>query len=258
MTGYVPIAAVLRELECRRGGALLVGSDLLAWAAFASANGETLRPDDVIDHFLEQVGPSGTVLFPAFNYGFTSTGRFDIRKTPPVTGALPRAALKRPEFRRTRHPMHSFAVAGAERDALCAMENLSSFGPDSPFAWMRERHAQMWIIGLGYQGAFTIAHHAEELEGAPYRYLKWFEGQYIDDNGVATTRRYSMYVRDLERGVEADLTPMGEVFEVRGVGFTRTFNGVPFRCVPDLVAAYDLMVEDLRTNGGRKMHRASS
>jgi aminoglycoside 3-N-acetyltransferase len=258
VSGYVPIEAVLREIKCKRGGAVLVASDLLAWAAVALEYGEALRPDDVIDHLLAQVQSIGTLLFPAFNYGFTSAGRFDVRRTPPVTGALPRAALKRPEFRRTRHPIHSFAVAGAERDALCAMENLSSFGPDSPFAWMRERHAQMWIIGLGYKGSFTIAHHAEELEGAPYRYLKWFEGKYIDEYGVESQRRYSMYVRDLERGVVADLAPMGEEFEARGVGFTRIFNGVPFRCVPDLVAAYDLMVQDLRTNGGRKMHRASS
>jgi aminoglycoside N3'-acetyltransferase len=85
--------------------------------------------------------------------------------------------MARPDFKRTKHPIHSFSVWGKYRDKLCAMDNKSSFGLDSPFHFLYESAAQMLIIGIGFQGAFTFAHYVEEREKAFYRYFKILPGR---------------------------------------------------------------------------------
>ncbi len=57
----------------------------------------------------------------------------------------------------------------------------------------------------------TFYHHVEEMKRVPYRYFKDFTAPYINREGIEAMRTYQMYVRDLDRGVEPDLNPMGEL-----------------------------------------------
>ena len=61
---------------------------------------------------------------------------FDYKKTPSNCGSLSNIALQRSDFKRTKHPIHSFAVFGKHKNYLCNLENKSSWGEDSPFKFL--------------------------------------------------------------------------------------------------------------------------
>ena len=63
----------------------------------------------------------------------------------------------------------------------------------------------------------TFYHHVEEVYGVDYRYHKEFYGEYEDLNGEITERKYSLFVRDLTRGVVTDVNRMGEILWEEGI-----------------------------------------
>lgn len=247
------VAQVLETIPVKRGAALLVSSDLTGLALQAAARGTRFSADELLDLLKEKVGSSGTLLLPTFNFDFCDGKPFDLCRSPSRTGALSAAALSRKDFQRTRHPIHSFAVWGKERGPLCDLDNRSSFGPDSPFAFLHKSAAEMLIIGLDYQGSFTFVHYVEEAEGVPYRLHKEFRAPYIDGTGHEEIRSYSMYVRDLDRGVDSEVDPMGALLEEKKIASTVKVFGVPFRCVR-LAEAYNEIARDIRKNQGRRLH----
>ena len=176
---------------------------------------------------------------------------FDYHKTPCKTGSLGTVALRHPAFRRTQHPLYSFAVAGKDQQLLCEMENNSSFGADSPFGYLERQHGKNVLINLHYTDCFTFVHHMEEVCGVnSYRFPKTFTGQYIDAEGHDTTRSYSMLVRSYELYLETDLTLIGEKMEAAGAARLITLNDIPYRIV-DLAAAAPIIKDDIINNASR-------
>jgi len=248
---------ITKSLEIPKGGVLLISSDIVNLAFQASLSGETFSCDALIESFKAALGPEGTLLFPTFNYDFCEGKTFDIRKTPSRTGALSKAALLRPDFQRTRHPIYSFAVWGKHQKYLCGLNNQSSFGEDSPFAFLYHENALMLLIGLSYQGAFTFVHYAEETERVSYRYFKEFRAPYIDEEGHSEIRGYTMFVRDLEKGVVSSVDPIGETLETKKIAVLKKIHGVDFRMIR-LKNAYEEIVGDIRQNSGRKLYTTES
>ena len=257
MNHYISFTQIVDHLDIQEKGCLLVSSDVLGLAVAAKANGEVFDPNAFIDSFLRKLGKEGTLLFPTFNFDFCDKGEFDIRTTPSLTGALSRAALKRPDFQRTRHPIHSFAVTGRYKGEFCGLQNKSSFGPGSPFDFLYEHDGQMLIIGTSYQGSFTFVHYVEEKERTGYRFLKEFEAFYVDENGRMEKVVYSMFVRDVTRGVESWVEPIGLELEERRIAVSRQINGISFKEIR-LVEAYEVIAQDIRQNGGKKLYRITA
>ena len=249
------MTAILEALLVREGKMLLVSSDLTGLALQAAARSERFSADELLDRLKEKVGHSGTLLLPTFNFDFCDGKPFDLRRSPSRTGALSAAALVREDFQRTHHPIHSFAVWGKERDTLCRLDNRSSFGPDSPFAYLHKNAAEMLIIGLGYQGAFTFVHYVEETESVPYRLHKEFRAPYVDAKGREEVRAYSMYVRDLTCGVDSAVDPIGELLEEKRIAESTQVFGVPIRRIR-LAEAYEVIAKDIHQNRGRRLHVA--
>ena len=202
----MPYQTWVNRFDIREGDTLLVVSEVLAIAAQCAARGGMFEPGLFLESIEKKLGKSGTLLLPAFHFGFCDGQRYDILKTLPVTGALPRCALKRAGYSRTRHPMHSFVVWGARRQELCQLRNVSSFGGDSPLGFLHQNAGKMWIMGRSYRNSFTFVHYVEEREKAPYRYLKSFTAPYTDESGMTQTRTYKMFVRRLEQGEGDDRT----------------------------------------------------
>ncbi len=255
---YVSIPLILdRVAGLQQGDTLLVSSDVLGLAAEARSHGENFNPHQMIDRLLEKIGPVGTLMFPTHHYGFCKGLRYDIRNTPSMTGTLSRAALARPEFKRTQHPIHSFAVAGRYRDEICRINHRSSFGIDSPFGFLHRHRGKMLMIGLSYRHCFAFVHFVEEQEKAHYRYLKDFSGEYVREDEKVEIRTYSMYVRDLERGVESFSDPIGKILEEANISRVSVVNHVSFRLIR-LANAYTVIAEDIKNNGGKKLHRVGT
>jgi len=173
-------------------------------------------PLAVMESFLEAVGPDGTVLFPLFNFDFTKGVPFDIRNTPSQMGALTEAARVHSNALRSGHPIYSFAIIGPQAQHF-NVDNFSGYGPDSPFAILRQLGGKIAVLDLDDQNSMTFYHHIEEMHAVPYRFHKRFTGQYTDANGVTSERTYGLFVRKLEEGVTTDVNRMGDILWEKGL-----------------------------------------
>jgi aminoglycoside 3-N-acetyltransferase len=84
------------------------GGTIVVHTSYKSLGGVEGGADTVIDVMRELVGPSGTVLFPAFNFqSWTETHYFDVTETPSKMGMITELARLRPDAKRTPHPIYS-------------------------------------------------------------------------------------------------------------------------------------------------------
>ena len=194
----------------RRGDTVLIHSSLSRLVRRLRRQAVKLGPHDILKSFQDASGRSGTLLFPLFNFGFARGEPFDIRHTPSEMGVLTEAARTHPEAVRTGHPIYSFAVLGYLAGRFCGIENFSGYGPDSPFAVLRDLDGKIAVLDLADQDSMTFYHHVEEMEQVPYRYHKKFYGSYTGFDGIPTDRSFGLFVRDLKRGVVTEVNGMGE------------------------------------------------
>jgi aminoglycoside 3-N-acetyltransferase len=253
MDRYISYPNIVEYLNIQKGDRLLVASDVTRLAFEAARHHEDFNSDRFIDALQVKVGDEGTLLFPTYNWGFCTGKPFDYKRTESLTGALSRSASRRKDFRRTKHPIYSFAVWGKDAERLCSLNNKSSFGSDSPFHYLREEAAKMLMIDTDYQHALTFVHYVEQWEKVDYRYEKTFTGMYIDEDGKARMDSYSMYVRDLDRGVVTNLYGIGEKIDQLASSEYQVFNGIPFRLI-SLADAFTVIQEDIRNNEAKNLY----
>jgi aminoglycoside 3-N-acetyltransferase len=249
---YFPFSTSIRELDINEGDILLVSSDILNLLIDLKYQENIIDPNYIIDNLQKIVGSEGTLLFPTYNWDFCRGFPFDYFKTPSMTGSLSSAALKRKDFKRTKHPIYSFAVWGQYQDLLYSMNNTDSFGIDSPFDFLYRQHGKNLIIDVDYQNCFTFAHYVEECVGVAYRYIKKFSAVYIDEQSKEEEKIFSMYVRNLEMETEHNSNPIGELLEDKGIAKRKQINNIPFIIV-DLYHAFDVIKEDIINNSSRKL-----
>lgn len=192
-------------------GIVRPGSTLLLHSSLSRTLSEQeCRPVDVLNAFLGQLGPSGTLLVPLFNFDFTKGVPFDIRTTPSHMGAFTEAARNFGGAVRTGHPIYSFAAIGARSPDFAKVNNLSAYGDDSPFALLRYLDGEIGVLDLPDQNSMTFYHHVEEMHDVSYRHHKSFTAPYTDTRGITEPRTYSIFVRDLEKNVLTSVDRMGE------------------------------------------------
>ena len=250
MEEYVNLKDIPSRWGLKQGDTVFVSSDITALGEICLEHGDKFRLNDLLDGVIEAVGPEGTILLPTYNWGFCRGETFDYNKTPGKTGSLGNVALKRNDFKRTQHPIYSFAVWGKDQDYLCGLDNTSSFEENSPFGYLRRSCATNIIINAPLEHSFTFTHYVEqmmehELE-IHYRYHKVFTSLYRDKDGKEEERAYSMFVRYL------DLEPIpsrGDELQQKllDAGTLTLFyvNGVPFKKI-DLAASVPAIIEYLK------------
>ncbi|MBO6805964.1 AAC(3) family N-acetyltransferase [Thalassospira sp.] len=186
--------------------------------------GYRLTLDEIIDSFLSAVGDNGGIIFPAFTYEYSLDQPFDMLKTKSGMGSLSEAARIRAQRARTGHPYYSFSCLGNYPSELNGLINIDAFGPGSPFEILHRAGAKIAVLALDDQHSMTFYHYAEQLAGAPYRFSKSFLGTHIDLDGRKVNRVFSMYVRDMAKGIVTDVNPMGELLWTKGLYKGYRFN----------------------------------
>lgn len=254
MENYIDCCDIVNHLDIQKDDRLFISSDVVD--LFITERRIKKKFPDIhqfIDSFVRKVGPSGTVIFPTYNWGFCRGESFDIRTTPCKTGILGQAALEHPGFKRTKHPIYSFAVMGKDQEYLCSLNNKSSFGPDSPFAYFDDKKIKNLIIGIPIRSCYTFCHYVEEKSSAhvKYRFLKDFTSNYIDEQGVASCRTYSMFVRYLDKDVVSNGLMDYDLFKL-GIAKETILNGVTFTMV-DMHASVKPITDDILYNRSRKL-----
>lgn len=253
MDEYIKLSDYAKYLEIRKGDIIFVSSDTKKLLYDAIKHGEKVDLNLLIDGLIEEVGKGGTVVFPTYNWDFCDGKMFDYRTTPCKTGALGTKALQRGDFKRTKHPIYSFAVYGRYKDLLCDMSNIDSFGADSPFAFFRQYNAKNYIIDVTLKHCFTFAHFAEQQSGmVNYRYVKEFVADYVDENGTKSERNYSMFVRKLDLDVKTTIDPIEADFFKAGIEKEYKINNSEIKKI-ELEGAYNIMVNDIEHNNSRKL-----
>lgn len=174
-------------------------------------------PQTVIDAILDLVGPEGTLIMPTFNYDFLRGTPWDIRTTPSQMGVLTELVRNDPRAKRMYHAIYSMAAIGKHANELAEHRSNDCFGESTIFSKFRRWDAKILILGLAYSKAITFLHHCEQAAGVNYRYLKEFKGVAIDAQGKPHDESYTMFVRDVERGVVLDFEPIGALLDAQCV-----------------------------------------
>lgn len=246
---------IVKYLDIHRGDILMVSSDVTR-LMFSEYHRIGAMPDlnVLIDSLKEAVGDDGTLIFPTYTWDFCKGLPYDICKSDCKVGTLSNAVLQRPDFRRTKHPLYSFAVWGKDADYLCSLENVESFGPGTPFEYFYERHAKNLLLDISLTQGYTFTHHCEQLGKASYRFFKKFTSLYIDEKGESSTRTYRMYVRKLALNPIEGFDQMEDEFLKNGIEQEVFINEIRYAIV-DMYSSFDPIFDDIVNNRSRKLFK---
>lgn len=176
-----------------------------------------LKPSDILDSFLDAIGPKGTLLVPLFNFDFIKGIGFNICTTPSQMGSLTEAGRLHKNAVRTGHPIYSFAAIGHKSNEFKLVNNESGYAEDSPFGILKRLNGKIASLDLDDQNSMTFYHHVEEIKRVHYRYFKTFSGKYTGWSGVTEDKSYKLFVRDTARGVKTDVNPASELLWQAGL-----------------------------------------
>ena len=169
---------ILSQLDIKKGDIVLVNANILDFIIKGKKN---IVPEDFIDCLKKRITNKGTLVFPTYSWDFCEKKSFNYKLTRTISGALSNITLQRKDFKRTKNPIFSFTVYGSKKKILCDMNHFNCFSLNSPFGYLIKNKAKHLFINLDYQDAMTFVHVAEQLEKVNYRYMKTFNGIYINE-----------------------------------------------------------------------------
>lgn len=238
---------IVQALKIKEGDRIWISSDVIGITMQWRKHGIKFDGNNLINSFQDAVGAKGTIMIPTFCYDFSNKGYYDYRNSKCCTGAIGNISLKREDFNRTLHPMHSFTVWGRDREKLLRMNNKHAFGDDSPLAYCLSANVKQVILNTDYASALTFVHYAETKCDVPYRFHKVFKGTYVDCDGNASAREYDYAARKLEWDPVEKINRIGDVLEKYGVAETVIHDGIPCHIV-DLAEAFPIICKDINEN----------
>jgi aminoglycoside 3-N-acetyltransferase len=160
------LVAVLREVGVREGSVLFVHCSFNDFYTFSGTS------MDVLTVLRTLVGPSGTLLMPAYTTNtFSKPLRlFDTTREPTYTGLVNELFRRSPGVIRSLHPRHSICGEGPLANELLSGHEacIRADGPDSPFDRLRQRDdAHVLTLGLP-PGYLSILHWVEDLDPSKF------------------------------------------------------------------------------------------
>ena len=253
-------SGALGRLGVHEGSVVYVGSDatkiLLGAVRELELNGKEeqyLFLDAFIDALKSKVTERGTLLFPVYSWAFCKGVAFDYKNTQGQVGFLNNYILNnRMDFRRTKHPLYSLMVWGRDADMLCMLDNQNAWCGNTPYSYLHRNKGIELDLSTTTLRSMTFKHYVEESIHVPYRYPKFFMGEYIDADGNSEIRTYSMYVRNLN--VQMESCQNDEFYLEGNTAVKEKFHGWDMIAV-DLPRAYELMKDDFLNNGGKNIYR---
>lgn len=251
------ILKVLQEQGIKKGDMLLVSSGIKQFAKNIcfkySLEYNKFNVNKVLNEFINTlqkiITKEGTLLFPTYNWGWCRGEDFIYENTIGVTGYLGNCALERDDFKRTQHPIYSFAVWGKYQDYLAKFDNIDSWGKDSPFEFLYQEKAKNIFINCN--SFYTFKHYVEECIGVDYRYMKKFLSTY-ERNGKREEKEYTMYVRNLSMGIESDGPATVKLLHKKSC--CAYFELFSVKCgIIDMYNSFDIIKEDILNNKSKNL-----
>jgi aminoglycoside 3-N-acetyltransferase len=158
----------------------------------------------LFDHLIEAVGPRGTLAFPTYTYSCGNPANaFVAEETPSEVGPFTDWLRRRPEARRSIHPIFSVGAIGANAASIVDGTSGSAFGPASPFGRLAGLNASFVSLGVPFHLSVTYLHHLEQCYGCNHRYHKVFTTP-VFKSGVRMPGPFLGYMRWLGVDVGPD------------------------------------------------------
>jgi len=162
----------LRDLGLGSGDAVMLHSAYELHHGFRGTVGQ------VLDVFVEAVGPQGHLLMPSMGYHsalidyLTRLKSFDVRRSPSTMGLMSEFFRRRPGVVRSAHPAHPILIAGpkaawfAEGHERC----MHSCGPGTPFEKLLEANGKVAFFNVSF-AYITFFHFLEHrlVDRLPFR-----------------------------------------------------------------------------------------
>ncbi len=250
------LKAALNKIGIGLGDIVYVASDLKTFLfTLAMDFGVKTKSDQnqalhsFINELQEIVGRDGTLLFPVFSWDWCKGKGFDIKTTKGEVGTLSNWVLSsRSDFVRTRHPIYSFMVWGKDAGYLKEMDNQDAWSHASPFYYFQRYNAKQLLFNIDASECLTFGHYLEQEIGIPYRYPKYFFGEYTDEFGITEKRMYSMYVRDMDS--ESNWVISNEWLIENHAAKRAEWEGNVLTSI-DLKKSYPVIRDDIVNNNGK-------
>ena len=243
---YQKFIKIFKKIGIKKGDILYVASDLLKILVSFRKEKKELDLDIFINTLIKSVGSNGTILIPTYNWDFCKKKSFDIKNTKSECGALSNHSIKRKDFKRTKHPIYSFAVWGKYKNLLVNLKNRSAWSANSPFDFLFKKKAKNLFIGIDYKEAFTMDHYFEQKVNVKYRYHKTFTSKYIDEKNSKKIKKYTMFVRKTNL---CDTTKISNLLDVELIKIKALkkikLKNVLFSLI-DLNLASKIIIDDLK------------
>ncbi len=204
----------LRSLGVRTGDTLYIHSDVMVFGRIAIENKDKILPA-FVDVLKKVVGIEGALVFPTYSYSYCRKEPFDIQNTPSTVGALTNYFRKEKDTVRSSHPLFSVAVWGKHKEEFLK-PNKDSFGPESSFAIAQKLNAKILLLGVGFESC-TFLHYVEQEHQVPYRFIKTFDGTFIDREGRAHADSCIYFVRPLDEDIDNDMTRITPYLREKGL-----------------------------------------
>ena len=194
--------AALVSLGVEEGDTLFIHSDTKPFGRLAISSGEELLAA-LVDVFERSVSERGIIIMPTFSYSFGADkdNVFDVAKTKSTVGSLTEYFRQLPGVVRTREPMMSVAVRGADIEKMVDIGN-DTLGKRSVFDTLHKQGGKIVLFGTDFS-ACTFLHHVEEMHAVPYRFMKTLSGTIID-HGRSYEAAVQYYARPLDVPDEKD------------------------------------------------------
>lgn len=151
-----------------RDNGIFEGSALFVQCSFNDLHTFAGTPMELLTILRNLVGPSGTLLMPAFTSNcFSQPPRpFNVTREPTYTGVLSELFRRSSGVQRSFHPRHSICGIGPQAERLLSGHHLCdrADGPDSPFDRLRSCSSAL-ILTLGLPpGYISFLHWIDDYE----------------------------------------------------------------------------------------------
>jgi aminoglycoside 3-N-acetyltransferase len=190
--------------QALRDSGVLPGDILIVHSSSVALSRTGLTPMEICQKLIDFLGAEGTLAAPAiplFREEPTGTARltdevcskrliYDVKRTPPWTGAIAKALMGMPGALRSRHPLNSMVAIG--KHAVFMMEdnidgNLpTACGMNSSWKYCADRNAKIVFLGVDASHNMTMIHVAEDAWESQWPINGWYRERLftIRDSGV--------------------------------------------------------------------------
>ncbi len=159
-----------RLLACLRALGVQPGDSVMLHSAFGAHFGFRGTIDQLIDVFLDAVGPEGNLLMVSLPYRSSSLEYlrnlkvFDVRRTPSMMGLVSEMFRRRAGVLRSLHPTHPVLVAGPRAEWFVSGHEACLYpcGPGTPFEKLAAVDGKVVFFNVEF-ATFTFFHYLEHL-----------------------------------------------------------------------------------------------